>query len=49
MEELNDYVRGMLDKAETFKRASNDDDVQKYYAGKIIAYRNVIKYLQGKQ
>lgn len=49
MNELNDYVRGMLDKAETFKRASSDDDVQKYYAGKIVAYRNIIKYLQTKQ
>lgn len=49
MNELNDYARGMLNKAETFKRASSDDDVQKYYAGKIVAYRNVIKYLQTKQ
>jgi len=49
MEETYDYVRGMLDKAETFKRASNDDDIQKYYAGKIVAYRNIIKYLQTKQ
>lgn len=49
MEELYDFVRGMLDKAETMKRVSNDDDVQKYYAGKIVAYRNVIKHLQTKQ
>ena len=49
MEELYDFIRGMLDKAETFKSASNDNDVQKYYAGKIVAYRNVIKHLQNKQ
>lgn len=49
MNRLNDYVRGMLDKAETFKRTSSDDDVQKYYAGKIVAYRNVIKQLQTEQ
>jgi hypothetical protein len=47
-QDLKDYLRAKLDRAEMWDGCCNEED-KKFYQGQIVAYRNVYKEFESKQ